>query len=1275
MQFSIGGSRLQAVLGVGLLATGLVACGGDGGGDPREIPTGGADIGPRLPLGGGGGEGGGDGGSTGGAGGEAPGGHGGSGGQPTTGGSAGAGGAGGGVGGEGGGGGEEPPPSPVADCAGACERYATCDRLDRVGGDVDSCLDRCEAIAADDRAPWFACIGRSACGALGGCIVPRPPAPGCDALCARLEACGSALPGCEAVCADGAAGPAFAECGAALGAGCDADALAGFWPCAADAIAPGCGDRCDAQAPCVGGSDAPCLRGCLAELGAGDALTAARLAAEVQCYAGVPPGNCDAVVACAQHGGAAPRPTQAAFCAQWSACGWDFDYPCDELWLQLDVPGGEPYVACFWEALGTCQDIYTAFDLCTNPPPLVDNRCGLFCAGLEVCALESGRFPGRACEATCRAAALDPNDAARVEAVLACTAETTCVDLGECLETENPEAVCAAFCDARAACDPTVPPTCAADCLDRFGRRASQVFRACVEAAGERCDDVLACRPPPVPDCELYCRRFVDCGYEDDGRCVPNCEDAAIADPAFAIPIIDCTIAAPSCDDWASQGPSVLTCGDEPWRGLECSALCRQGPACEAGALGGDPACLVACGAGPEPTDALRLELGRACLNALPSLYPTCEEIDGCLPALPEVDCATLCADIGRCEVDFADCETACAEDALGRIVSTRASLCLGGAARCPDVERCLSRETEARVDPTLPQFCDAWDRCDYGATYGPCDWGFEDMGGLGAPTVACLYAALEAGCGDVWQQMQDCQAGVEVDRRCAYYCEAAVACGQVETSDACLADCRAFRDPDEAARFAPVLACGAEFTCPAFEACVEARAPEGQCRAFCAARAACGAADAATCEVECVAEFARGRATVWRDCVAGAGDDCAAIDACTPPEPPPCGRACARLEACGVEPDAEACAVACEDAAAVDFVSATLAVGCVLAAPACQGDDGVTTCWLDRAAAAPACRAWCRLVDDCDPGSVRDLEACALACATGFEPEEALQFAAARECLVAAGGDATCRALRPCLPGAPVPDCEAACAAVDACGIDVPTCAADCAAAPVPLAGCVAEAARLRGGCGAIAACVGYTPPPAPAACIALCAQAAVCDVEMDAFLCERTCAAEPEAALVRSACLEAAGCRELDLCIGLDGALAPVCAAPCDAGVACGAYPDAPTCNAVCTGYIRSRAVPADYIPRVTACLLEEGAPNACAAAPARACFERRGGDCGSYCDAQIECGWYFPEDRDFCLDDCAFSEQIDPDYTRRAIECAGQFLAGVCDIDGFFVCSEGR
>jgi hypothetical protein len=798
-------------------------------------------------------------------------------------------------------------------------------------------------------------------------------------------------------------------------------------------------------------------------------------------------------------------------------------------------------------------------------------------------------------------------------------------------------------------------------------------MRACVADAGDDCAAVTACTPPAVPDCATYCQRFEACGYLVDETCEPSCENAAIDTPEFAMPVIDCVIASPSCEDWSGAGPSVVLCYDEPWRGLPCSALCRQGDACEAGRPGGDVPCLEACGAGADPTAALRLEQGAACLEALPTLYPSCEQIEQCLPPLPEVDCAALCADAARCGVELPDCEAACADDPLAGIVTTRALLCLAGSEQCADVERCFSRSTEAVVRPTFDQFCAAWNRCGYEIDYGPCDWGFFDLGGDGAPSVGCLYTAMEAGCGDVYVLFDRCVGAAVSDRRCTFACEAAVACGEADDGGACLAECAAPQTAEEEARRAPVLACGAQWSCDAYETCVETQSPAGQCARFCAARNACGEVEAAVCEAECDASFARARSTRWRACVAEAGDDCAAVAACTPPPLPPCDRACARVVACGLEFDAEACAVDCEDAAALDPVTTTLTTGCVLAAPACDGPDSVETCRRDPENAAPACRAWCRLVDDCDPAAVRSLEACALACATGFEAEEALRFAAARPCLEAAGGDATCRALNACRPGPAEPDCEAACAEVDGCGIPSPNCAAECGAAPVEIAGCIAEARRLRNGCGGIAACIGYAPEPAPVHCRDLCGRASVCDPTRDAFLCERACEAEPDAGRVRGACLEAAGCRGLEECLALDGDVAPVCGPPCAVAVACGAYPDEPSCNGTCTGYIRSRAVAADYIPRVSACLADAGAPDACGAAEALACFAPTGGNCASYCDVNVQCGLYLPDEFEVCLGDCETGLEFDPVYTEQLIDCADENLVPACNFDAFFNCAN--
>lgn len=1238
----------------------LSACGGGGGDDPSG-GKGGSDAAPMLDdLGRGGEVGGGVG--NGGRGGEA--GQGGQGGDTDPGGR---GGQGGGAG-EGGAGGAQV--TPVEDCPAACARYAACERLDRVGGDEGACLDLCDTVSAQRRASWFSCVSRNTCDSLGSCAVPSAPAPDCAAVCARAAACGAELDRCVDLCAAPDAAAAVQDCGAALpAANCAAE---DFATCVLARVAPDCTARCEAQAPCAGGGVAACAQDCLAELAAGDPLARARLAEEVDCYAARGTADCAVVVACAQ--GSArflDPPPRDDFCQRWSACGWDFDLECLGAYDAL-VDYGDHYATlyCFEGFLNGCADLFTAYDTClAGPQP--DPRCAGFCQGVQACGVEFGE--GAGCNAACL------GDTGRLSPQVDCLGERTCDALSTCVAENAPEARCAARCALQDTCGAAgAGPDCVADCALTSGQPRYDLLTTCILDAGDDCAALTACRLPGPVACDLYCQRLTDCGYAVGPDCTVGCENVAYANPEGTIPIIDCVAAAPVCDDWEGTGPAVTACQDEPWRGQPCSAFCRQGAVCAAGDVGGTNDCLTACGQGLIGEDAARLDFGRDCLSQ-GALYPTCDDIDACIPASLEVDCDALCTRAADCGVDLPDCAAACAGDALGRARAFEAERCIGNAAACGQVVECLAPEAAPPVEVVdLNTFCALWNGCGYDLQWEPCDWAYGDLS-FTPGAQACMADAMRAQCFDPFGDYDRCL-GAALPSPCDAYCAAQATCHPEagERAD-CLIACRSPQSPDDALRQAPVLACGTAFSCPAFDACVAETGVEGQCHAFCDARGACGAVDdAAACFDACVADFPRVRATGWRTCVAEAGADCAAVSACTPAAPPPCRDACARSVACGYESDLDRCTGACDDAAAADPVAGTLQVGCLLAAQGCEGpQDSVSACLSDPGAGSALCAAWCRLVDDCDPASARPLEACVLACALGLEPAEALALNAASACLLAQGPDATCRALRPCRVEPPAPDCDALCARAAECGFEAPDCAATCAAEPTTLAGCLAESDRLNRRCGGVAACLGYEAPPAPPACAAYCDALAGCDAAQDRFLCERDCAAadDPALYLVRATCLNAAGCRAVADCNALDATPAPVCAAPCRTAQACGAYADQAECQAVCTGYIRSRVVPQDYIPRANQCLADAGAPNACAAEDARACFEQTRTDCVSFCDDQINCNWWYVQGQeDLCLADCQATQDQDPAFAALMFQCTRQWFVGQCDIDNFSACTQG-
>lgn len=1248
---------------LGALAT-LMACGGGGGGGDDPSAKGGSDAAPMLEdVGRGGGDGQGGGAGQGGAG-QGGGGEGGAG-QGS--GGAGQGGEGGGAG-QGGAGGASV--MPVEDCPATCARYAACDRLDRVGGDEGACLDLCEAISTQRQSAWFGCVSRNTCDSLGSCAVPSAPAPDCAAVCARATACGAELAGCADLCAAPDSAAAVEACGAALpAANCSAE---DFGTCVLARVAPDCTARCEAQAPCAGGSVAACAQSCLAELAAGDPLSRARLAEEVDCYAARGTDDCQVVVACAQ--GAArflDPPPRDDFCQRWSACGWDFDLECLSAYDAL-VGYGDHYgtLYCFENFLNGCVDLFTAYDTCLNGPQ-PDPRCAGFCQGVQACGVEFGE--GAGCNAACL------GDTGRLSPQVDCLAEGTCDALAQCVADNGPQVRCEARCGSQDTCGAAgAGPDCVAECVRTAGQARFDLLTACIVDAGDDCAAVAACRLPGPVACDLYCQRFTDCGYAVGPDCVSGCENVAYANPENTIPIIDCVAASPVCDDWEGTGPAVTACQEEPWRGQACSAFCRQGEVCAAGDLGGTNDCLTACGQGLIGEDAARLDFGRDCLAQAP-IYPTCADIDACIPASLDVDCDALCTRAADCGVELIDCGANCAGDPLGRARAFEGERCLAEAAGCEQVARCLAPQAApppAAIDQNT--FCELWNACGYDFQWEPCDFAYRDLA-FTPGAQACMADRMRVGCFDPFGDYTLCiEAGGPSP--CDAYCAAQVTC-HPEGVDrgTCLNTCRSPQSADDAVRQAPVLACGPAFSCADFDACVAENGVEGQCHAFCDARGACGGVDdAAACFDACVADFPRVRASGWRTCVAAAGADCAAVAACTPPEPPPCRDACARSVACGFDSDLDRCANTCDDAAAADPIAGTLQVGCLLAAQACEGAaNSVAACLSDPGAGSALCAAWCRLVDDCDPASARSLEACVLACALGLEPAEALALNAASACLLEQGPDATCRALRPCRVEPPAPDCDALCARAAACGVEAPDCPANCAAEPTALAGCLAESDRLNRRCGGVATCLGYEAPPAPPACSAYCGALSGCDAAQDRFLCERDCAAaeDPAVYLVRATCLNAAGCRAVADCSALDATPSPVCAAPCRTAQACDAFADQAECQSVCTGFIRSRAVPQDYIPRVNRCLADADAANACDAATARECFEQSQGDCASFCEEQITCNWWYVQGQeDLCLNDCESTLDGDPAFAELMLQCSRQWLAGVCNVDEFSICTQG-
>ena len=142
-------------------------------------------------------------------------------------------------------------------------------------------------------------------------------------------------------------------------------------------------------------------------------------------------------------------------------------------------------------------------------------------------------------------------------------------------------------------------------------------------------------------------------------------------------------------------------------------------------------------------------------------------------------------------------------------------------------------------------------------------------------------------------------------------------------------------------------------------------------------------------------------------------------------------------------------------------------------------------------------------------------------------------------------------------------------------------------------------------GGCARVAACLGFQPEPASAACSAWCDARNVCDRSEDQYLCERACTPDPEPLPARLVCLEMSGCGSVDDCAAIDVAASPACIEACAGAGVCDQFAVDGTCEALCTGQDASFVTPEGWPGDIAACLGEAIDGDACNAADVEGCF----------------------------------------------------------------------
>ncbi|MEZ4474389.1 MAG: hypothetical protein R3F60_27105 [bacterium] len=1138
-----------------------------------------------------------------------------------------------------------PPPdmfagTTVETCQQACDRYGSCERLGEIFGDEDACLARCERLTRDGATPqaWWSCLEVEECRLLHLCRVPDPAPIACPEICATAAGCGIEIPDCEGACAEG--GAAFQACGELNVEGC---ANAAFLECLGRDVYPACARTCAQGVRCNILRPDGCLLDCVGAVADEDPLFRLRANQRNACVmrAGE---DCQQVNTCIHPPG--PDDVQVVtpqvFCQRYSGCGFDDFFPCDELVREF---GQDPnLLACAFNQLaaGCPRDPFIIFEMCFDGGGGGANleHCNRLCEAEGICGLLPADPLARAqCVQACTGGqGVDPDELERAAAALPCVVEERCPDLVECLSQTGPAVECRTHCARLEECGLGFEG-CGADCDRQWPRDRHAAYRDCVREAAA-CGDVQACTIAPGAPCETYCARAVACGQEQAAGCEARCDDAHFLAPADRLLFTACVISAPVCradvrDDW-----SVETCGFRPADGLACLGFCRATGECG----GGDEAlgdCLARCGQGLVGDDGLRFRAARDCLGRQPA-DAACPALDACVPDNLAVDCPDFCGRAAACGVELQDCEAACGQDPLARLRVLQRAECLDAAAGdCAAVELCLDPpvlppDQDAGRVPDEAEVCLAWNRCGLDQFFGPCEQILRDFGGDPA-LVRCVYDLIGNACPADPERIFECFNGGNptpspVAGQCASLCEARAFCGDAAAMDQaqCRRACEAqvnVNDPDSVGRLTPRLACAEAWSCPDLAFCLDHSTPEAICTDHCARLAECGVpGNPLVCAAACQRDFSRLRQFAYRSCVDRA-DACADVVACELAPRIPCAEACAAEAACGI--DRADCAARCDDAHFADPLATTLEVACLLGSDDCLE---LQSCFDDPGPGARACLGYCRAVTECDPGNDDDLLGCLNGCVGGFQDANGLRFAAARACLQGVQPDAQCRVLTACLPADVAVDCPAYCRELDACGVPAPGCAQACAGGDVSVdqGGCVADARRAGGGCAAVAACVGYEPPPASAACVRGCEIQAACAPRLDTYLCRNGCTPEPAAQAVRVACGEIARCgAPLDACFNLPADLDPGCVAACQGVDVCAGL-TAASCAAECTGQVRSGLPPDGWAATIGACLADAIDGPRCDVAAAEACFAvgvRLGLNAGyghhGSCDTWNDCG----------------------------------------------------
>lgn len=489
-------------------------------------------------------------------------------------------------------------------------------------------------------------------------------------------------------------------------------ACEGVLPCVPGEVNLDCPAYCDAAAAC-GVPRAACPGRCAA-----DPLSQLRVLEASRCLPDAGE-DCDDIRECIDpplrpiDGGVGVVFDEVEFCGLWDNC-FQFELGCPGGIAQLRARGGLAALACARDNLaqGRCPFASEVLiDECGNAAggehPIAE-ECERLCRAQAFCDEDVDQA---ACRAECRGQLelADPDSAARLAPRLLCATSWSCEDLGTCLAGSAPDAVCARYCAALDGCG-VAPDGCAALCDSGFARDRQFTARDCVRRAGDDCDAVFACAPPPLLPCDRYCDRLSDCGL-GGARCEPECDDEHFAEPLQTALAVSCVLAARECAD--PEVLSVQDCQQDPEAGgRACLSYCRAITECDPDADGDVIECVNRCVNGFGDRDGLRFAASADCLEGI-AVNAQCAPLRACLADELPIDCDAHCDRLDGCRIPAGGdgCAAACA-DAPDADVQGCAVDALRVGSGCAGVAGCVDYDPP-RADIICTQFCDVRNDCD----------------------------------------------------------------------------------------------------------------------------------------------------------------------------------------------------------------------------------------------------------------------------------------------------------------------------------------------------------------------------------------------------------------------------------------------------------------------------------------------------------------------------------------------------------------------------------